>query len=493
MNKQLTAKVMCSLLCAGFLTSTLTACDSQKASSQQVSAKENKTEETTSSTAFDTENIEHTRSYYSKQVHTLEKNYKKAPNDEDTAISYAEALFALGEFTQAEELVEPLLETSTPDPKVLYLSAQLSYLNGDYGQAEKLYNELLDDYPDIYGQKAQSGLLMVYYQTNQYSKSQALSLEEDDPNKSLLDMMQAFGTSKPYDMNWNGKEQISIPFTITDPLPVIPIEVNGIKINAVIDTGGSSLVIDQDKAAELGIDTVSQDTGTFAGGNTADIGLGKAESLQMGGVDITNIPVMLGPFDGFADVIPEVENIHAIIGTNVLQQFIPTMDYATGELVLRPRNDAGKSQLENEQKSENIAETIPFTLASTHFMFAKGAINDYNDLNMFVDSGLAAGDGAGMILPEETMNLTGIPIPELDDAVGGGMGGNDFQEASYDVDSYGLGDLQQENGRGYYFTGDTLDMFDETGFVTDALISHNYLKQYKWTIDFDAMTMTFSK
>lgn len=493
MNKQLTAKVMCSLLCAGFLTSTLTACDSQNASSQQVSAKENKTEETTSSTAFDTETIEHTRNYYSKQVHTLEKKYKEAPDNEAAAISYAEALFALGEFSEAEALVETLMKESSPDPRVLYLAAQLSYLNGKYEQSEEHYNKLLDTAPDTFGQKAQSGLLMVYYQTNQYSKSQDLSLEDDDPNKSLLDMMQAFGTSTPYDMDWNGKEQTSIPFTITDPLPVIPIEVNGVKINAVIDTGGSSLVIDQDKAADLGIETLSQDTGTFAGGNTADIGLGKAESLKMGGVDITNVPVMLGPFDGFADVIPEVENIHAIIGTNVLQQFIPTMDYATGELVLRPRDETGKSQLEKEQKSENIAETIPFTLANTHFMFAKGAINGYSDLNMFVDSGLAAGDGAGMILPEETMNLTGIPMPELGDAVGGGMGGNDFQEASYDVDSYGLGDLQQENGRGYYFTGDTLDMFDETGFVTDALISHNYLKQYKWTIDFDAMTMTFSK
>lgn len=491
MNKQFTTKIMCTLVCTGLLFSTLTACGTQNGAAKQVSANEKSTETTESSTAAPIETNEHTRAYYSEQMSTLEKQYNEQPTNRQAAVDYAEALFALGAFDQAEEIVDTLLTEDASDPQALYLSARLNSLNGRYDRAEKLYNALREDYADSYGQKAESGLLVVYYQTNQYRKTRNLSVDEEDPNKALLDMMQSFDED-PYKIDWNGKEQTSIPFTVTEPLPVIPIVVNGVKINAVIDTGGSSLVIDKEKAAELGVEAVSQSTETFAGGNTADIELGKAESLQMGGVDITNVPVMLGPFDGFSDAIPTANNIHAIIGTNILQQFIPTMDYLTGELVLRPRNAAGLNQLKEEQKTETIAEKMPFTLANTHFMFAKGAINGYDNLNMFVDSGLSADDGAGMILPEETMDLVGIPMPELTDAVGGGMGGSDFQDASYDVDSYGLGDLQLKNGRGFYFTGDALDMFEETGFITDALISHNYLKQYKWTIDFDAMAMTFS-
>lgn len=492
MNKQLTTKIMSALLCTGFLVSTLTACQAADSSSQQVSAKESEAEKTTlSSETLTAAENEHTREYYQKQLETAEQQYNRDTENEAYALQYAQALFSLGSFDQAQEIIAPLMNNKQPLPEASYLSAQIHYLNGNYDTAEELYNGLLEEHSDSFGQKATVGLQMVYYQTNQYSKTQELSMEDDDSTKPLLDMMQAFGSGDPYQIDWNGKEKTAIPFTITDPLPIIPIEVNGVKMNALIDTGGDNLVVDQKKTAELGIDTIAQDTGSFAGGNTADIGFGKAESLSMGGIDIHNIPVMIGPFDGFTDAFPNID-IHAIIGTNVLQQFIPTMDYTTGQLVLRPRNEVGQSQLKEEQKTEEITEKIPFTLASTHYMFAKGSINGYDGLNMFVDSGLAAEDDAGMILPEETMDLTDIPMPELEDAVGGGMGGSDYQEASFDVDSYGLGNLQLKNGRGFYFTGDTLDMYDDTGFITDALISHNYLKQYKWTIDFDAMDMTFS-
>ncbi|MCD7947378.1 MAG: hypothetical protein LUG13_03650 [Oscillospiraceae bacterium] len=39
----------------------------------------------------------------------------------------------------------------------------------------------------------------------------------------------------------------------------------------------------------------------------------------------------------------------------------------------------------------------------------------------------------------------------------------------------------------YYFNR------EEIGLFVDGIISHNYLKDYIWTIDFDTMTMTFSQ
>lgn len=34
---------------------------------------------------------------------------------------------------------------------------------------------------------------------------------------------------------------------------------------------------------------------------------------------------------------------------------------------------------------------------------------------------------------------------------------------------------------------------ESAGVFVDGIISHNYLKDYIWTIDFDSMTMSFSK
>jgi len=126
-------------------------------------------------------------------------------------------------------------------------------------------------------------------------------------------------------------------------------------------------------------------------------------------------------------------------------------------------------------------------------LYAKGSINDQSGFTLLVDSGLAL--RAGIMLAEETMNSLGIPMPELEAAAEGygGMGGSDFEFGYFDLASYGLGNLQLKNGIGVFMT-DTILYYDEFfGFFEDGLISHNYLKDYKWTIDFDSMEMIFSQ
>lgn len=99
------------------------------------------------------------------------------------------------------------------------------------------------------------------------------------------------------------------------------------------------------------------------------------------------------------------------------------------------------------------------------------------------------------MLTEGTMNSLKIPMPELKQAEEGkgGMGESDYKEAHFNLSSYSLGDLQLKNGFGYYFTGGVLDYDESVRFVRDGLISHHYLNDYTWSIDFDSMKMTFSK
>ncbi len=55
------------------------------------------------------------------------------------------------------------------------------------------------------------------------------------------------------------------------------------------------------------------------------------------------------------------------IGTSVLKEFIPTMDYPSGQLVLRPRNEVGMASVNKVLANNKVLEEIPFTLASTHY------------------------------------------------------------------------------------------------------------------------------
>ncbi|NMS91085.1 tetratricopeptide repeat protein [Clostridioides difficile] len=484
MIKSLKSRGIIVLLCGTLIVGGMTGCTSKDTSTKSSTSK---------STTKSIEKV--TRVICEKQLKEVKEKYGKNPNDEAIRLEYAQILFKLGDITKAQEMLSSLMNSKKPSPDVIFLSARIEYLNGNYEQTEKLYNTLIEKYPDKFKAKAEDGLALTYYQTNQYQKANQLPELKDKKNNSILEMMKAFDDKQPNQIDWNGKNETVIPFVTTDPLPVVPVEINGKRINAIIDTGGPMFVVDQKLAKGLGIKTVSGNENKFAGGNTSETGLSRANSLTIGDVSMKNIPVMLGPFDGFSEFFKDYEDIHGIIGTSVLKEFIPTIDYPSGQLILRPRDEVGRENLNKMLEKDKILQETPFTLSSTHFMFGKGSVNQKSNLNFFVDSGLAAGDGAGIILPKEIMDYLGIPIPELKKPAEGkgGMGGNNYKEGTFNLSSYGLGDLQLENGLGYFFTGAVLDYDENVGFVRDGLISHRYLKNYKWSIDFDSMKMTFSK
>lgn len=217
--------------------------------------------------------------------------------------------------------------------------------------------------------------------------------------------------------------------------------------------------------------------------------------MKLGQVDIQNLPVLLMSFGGFEAVFDGyATDVHAIIATNILQQFIPIIGYSSRQLVLVQRSVSGSDSLEETLAAETVLEEIPFVLANTYYMFAQGSINNHTDLNMFVDTGMTGVDNAGIELPKETMDLLEISIPELARIFEGhcGIGGSDRKEGVFDLSSYGLGNLNLKDDIGLYSTsGHSDDWINMDGFIGDALIGYHYLKQYKWMINFDTMTMTF--
>lgn len=486
MKNSLKRKMVIVPLCLMFAACFLTGCsstgqDSSKATDQ--TRQEKGTEEST-------EEPPQTRKYFTSQLTSLKKQYEKDQEDQTAALNYAQTLFSLGDTAKAKEVVTPLVNESNPAPEALYLAAEANYLTGDYEAAEAHYTKLLKEHKEDYGMQAEAGLQMVYYQTNQYSKAKDLFADQEEIENPILDMMKAFGNDQPNKVNWNGAEKTTIPFLDDDRSVYIPIEVNGVKMNAFVDTGATGLTIDQNRAEELGIKSVSESEGEFAGGQTNTIGFGKTDSLKLGDVEIDNVPTMISPFDTWDDVdsLKNIGDIDAIIGTNVLQQFVPTIDYISKELVLVPRNEARKPQ------SSSTAINVPFTLAGTHYIFGKGTVNGLNGLNLFADSGFVSeSNEAGVNLTRETMELAKIPMPELKDAEIAGLGGDDYKEGVFNLDSYGYDGLTKKDAQGLYETGDVMDMYQVTGFVTDGMIGHNYLKDYRWTLDFDAMEMSFQK
>ncbi len=479
------------LLCSAMLAGALAGCKvsgTGNESSASVIPDQTKTLSTASTSAalegLDM-NVEPTRAQYVTLAETLADLYQQNPDDTAVALSYAEKLLQLGDAAEAKEILAPMLAGETPDPQAIFLSAQIEYLMGQYTQAESLYNTLRNEYP-AYKAEAESGLTYVYYQTNEYQKVQNLS-GDSTTEANIGALMQAFGSREPYQISWSGEEKTTIPFVVTDPLPVVQLEANGQLMNFMIDTGAGETYLDEAAAEALGVHSVATDVGEYAGGVSVETQYGILNSLKLNGVTLESIPVNIADISGQFSADYDFE-ISGIIGTGVFSQFLTTMDYINGALILQPKGQ--------HAQTETAVSELTFLKATTHFMLCKASING-KEMMLFPDSGLAA--DASLVLPMGTLDYAGISIPELfnaaEEGATGGLGGADFSVGYVTADTYEMGDLPTVyDMRGMYGVFPEVYYFhEEIGLFVDGIISHNYLKDYIWTIDFDTMTMTFSK
>jgi len=301
--------------------------------------------------------------------------------------------------------------------------------------------------------------------------------------------MKAFEDHQPYQVDWHHREVVTVPLIITDPLPLIELQVAGKPIFALIDTGGDSLILDNEIADDLGIVPVAARMGTFGGGLQAEIGFAVGKQLVLGEITIPNFPMAILPTQRFSPGFAGGKyTIGAIFGTGVLKQFLSTIDYPNHCLTLRPRKSSSVEAFMQENPGRRVTE-IPFALHASHMMIAKGSINGVNDLSFFVDSGLDS--PAAMTLPIQTLELLNIPIPETrieEGTIGGG--GGVYPSGLFGLDSIGLGPLIQEKMTGEYGSF-TPQNYWGSGFILDGLISHQFLRHYSWTLDFDDMRFLF--
>jgi len=423
-----------------------------------------------------------TRADVLAQVEAAAARLVEDPTDTAARLGYAQVLLESGAFERARREVAPLLDMPEPSADAVLLAARLAYFTGDYGEAERLYGEIL--WRDPANPRAATGLVSTYYQTNAFARAAELpEAVRSGVKLPTLDLMLAFGGEAPYRVAWAGEHEAVVTFLATAPLPVIEVTVAGRPLKAIIDTGADCFILDSGIAGELGVRPVASMMGTFAGGMQAEVGFARVDSLALGGVTLRSVPVSLLPTTPLT--LGEHE-IGGIVGTAVLRQFLSTLDYPNGKLVLRERAPgAGEAFLAASEG--RIADVVPFYLQGTHFILAHGSLNGRDGLLFHVDSGLAGEAAFGA--PRQTLAYAGIPVPEVEvreNTVGGGGGG--FATGTFEIAELGLGRLTRRDLVGSYGALPP-DSYWRLGFIVDGLISHNFLREHAWTFDFDGMKM----
>ncbi len=120
----------------------------------------------------------------------VEAAYRAAPGDHEGRRAYADILFKLGRVWEANDVIAPLATVAASHLADLELGARLALLTSDYARAEALFDRLrsVAEPGSESHTEALEGLVMVYYQTNQYAKTErargylmAVGMEDIEP------------------------------------------------------------------------------------------------------------------------------------------------------------------------------------------------------------------------------------------------------------------------------------------------------------------------
>ena len=443
--------------------------------------------------------------------------HDKKPKPTPEEIAKADRLFHYGSFAEAQQAY---LEIAAQDPKDFHAASQLGYialLSNKLEDAESFLRKALDLKHGDAGAKIM--LAEALYRKNDFfHAARALQgLGSDDApklqNYATLNVakLESFRDEDPYRFERDAGESTRLPFIASDPLPVVNVRVNGgPDVAFFIDTGGAELLLDSEFARELNVKPMGSVQVTFSGGQHAKVESGRVDSLTLGSWTLKNIPVGMMPLRSMSSGLG-VKQINGCIGTNVLYQFLSTIDYRTDELILRRKNAAnlkrfdaagglpnppgvgrrsgGRNAQPKNTGAKNTGSTngivVPMWMAGDHFMVAWGRVNTQPMSLFFVDSGLA---GAGVKLAESEIQQTGIHLDESKATEGQGGGGM-LKIIPYTVTQFTVGEIAQQNVAGLY--DGSFPWENEFGFRLAGMFGSDFLKHYAVTLDFTNMRIIF--
>ncbi len=386
----------------------------------------------------------------------------------------AQAAYAAGDFAGARLLAAEVVAAGDPSREAVRGLAELEYLLGSYAAAEGLFRQVAEEAGRDAANRvdAETGLALVYLQTNRFAEARDLFVGlEDAIELPIWELMTSFGDEPPYRVDWSGERAATAPFLQETEweLPRIRVEIDGLEVEARIDTGGELLTLSRDVAEALGVVPVVTTQGEFAAGARAEMTYGRVDVVRVGPLTVEGVPVAVVSLE------------QPVLGTGFLRQFCPTVDCSRGLLTLRPPGSDLPAGVVR----------VPFALAATHLILVRGSLNDIGPLTFFLDSGLEDEGGASFAAPRATLEEAGIALPELTEVIGeSGAGGLSERFGRFPIGRLAVGPRTQENATGLY--GIVPEQWEEVGGISlHGLVSHGFLRRYAWTLDFERMELCF--
>jgi predicted aspartyl protease len=391
-------------------------------------------------------------------------------------LASADDLFKRGMFTEAEKNYRDVFAGNPRDFRSALRLGHITLLSNRLGDASMWLTKAAELRPEDNGPKAL--LAEVFYRQDKFHD--AAGLLHAVGKEAKAKQLESFRHISPYE-NDDMAESVRVKFVMTNPLPVVEVQINNsAPVNFFIDTGGAEVVIDTEFAREEGIAHFGSEIGTFAGGKQAGFEHGRVDSIRLNDVIVKNIPVSIMDVRRFSQPVFRGKRVDGIVGTVLLYHFLTTIDFPRGELVLRSRSQETLQRFTQiAKKQEQVI--VPFWMAGDHFMVAWGTVNRSQPMLFFVDTGLA---GGGFSCSDSTLKEAGIQLQESSAFEGVGGGGK-LRVIPFIVDELTLGKASEKTIHGRYMGIFPLE--SSLGFRVGGIISHEFFRPYALTMDFRGM------
>jgi len=358
-------------------------------------------------------------------------------------------------------------------------SAATSFARGDFPAAAAAYaTELRSNPSDL---DARLGLASIRVFENDLAAAKPLleSVLASDPQNQratrLLAEVERRQTEAARRTTVGGTQSV-VPFVTDDPLPVVRAMVNGVAANLLVDTGGD-VDLEPALAQKAGVATSQAGMGNFAGGLRAPTRRGMLASLSLGNATAYDVPVHV--FPTHAAALFAGTQIDGVVGTTYFERFLATIDYPHNRLLLRARSTAASDAFESRAAELGDA-IVPCYLVGDHFVVAPAQVNGAGGLFLF-DSGLA---GGGVMPSVQLLKAADIAI-DASHATTGYGGAGAITAIPFTAQRVTVGTALQRDVPGIYTPQGT--PFALFPFEVWGAISHEFLKHYAFTVDFDAM------
>jgi predicted aspartyl protease/Flp pilus assembly protein TadD len=287
----------------------------------------------------------------------------------------------------------------------------------------------------------------------------------------------------------SGAARTSISFESFDNRPIVTVKINGEKrpLKFVLDTGSGMSVLSDQTAKKLGLKPVARGgmARAVGGGGKFEIVYGYLDSIEIGDIEIENVPVYIRKF---YDVNVPVDGY---LGLSVISKFLTSIDYGNRQILFLRQNQSEVVESWTTLRRGDTAQAlyplaqndsaieVPLRTTSSGFLSGEVGLDGFNKtLNFIVDTAASITVVSEKLSQEE--HLLDLLQPSKMRVFGAAGVTEDVKLLQLPKLSLGLTTLEKINAAVL-----DLEPVNETaGFTQSGILGGNFLKNFHLYFDF---------